>query len=84
MKFVFATTEPEKVLQTIRSRTHHYPFRLMPRRDLTALLDEVVAAEGIAVEPQVMPARRPGRRRLGPRRPVDPGPGAGLRRRRRA
>ncbi len=55
VKFVFATTEPERVLQTIRSRTHHYPFRLMPRRDLTALLDEVIAAEGIAVEPQVVP-----------------------------
>src|ERR1700712_2490343 len=55
VKFVFATTEPERVLQTIRSRTHHYPFRLMPRRDLTALLEEVIAAEGIAVEPQVVP-----------------------------
>ncbi len=55
VKFVFATTEPEKVLQTIRSRTHHYPFRLMPRKDLTALLTEVVGAEGIAVDPQVLP-----------------------------
>ncbi len=55
VKFVFATTEPEKVLQTIRSRTHHYPFRLMPRRDLTALLTEVLAAEGIAAEPPVIP-----------------------------
>ncbi len=55
VKFVFATTEPEKVLQTIRSRTHHYPFRLMPRKDLTALLEEVVASEGIAVDPQVLP-----------------------------
>ena len=55
VKFVFATTEPEKVLQTIRSRTHHYPFRLMPRRDLTALLTEVIAAEGIAVDPAVVP-----------------------------
>ncbi len=53
--FVFATTEPEKVLQTIRSRTHHYPFRLMPRADLTALLSEVVAAEGIAVDHSVLP-----------------------------
>ena len=55
VKFVFATTEPDKVLQTIRSRTHHYPFRLMPRRDLTALVEDIVAAEGIAVEPQVVP-----------------------------
>ncbi|MDP9101452.1 MAG: DNA polymerase III subunit gamma/tau, partial [Actinomycetota bacterium] len=55
LRFVFATTEPEKVLQTIRSRTHHYPFRLMPRRDLTALLTSVVEAEGITVDPQVLP-----------------------------
>ncbi len=55
VKFVFATTEPERVLQTIRSRTHHYPFRLMPRRDLTGLLTDVIAAEGIAVDPQVIP-----------------------------
>src|SRR5215216_3682020 len=33
LRFIFATTEPEKVLGTIRSRTHHYPFRLMPRRE---------------------------------------------------
>ncbi len=55
VRFVFATTEPEKVLGTIRSRTHHYPFRLMPRADLTALLTEVVAQEGIAVDPTVLP-----------------------------
>jgi len=55
VKFIFATTEPERLLQTIRSRTHHYPFRLMPRKDLTALLQEVVASEGIPVEPQVLP-----------------------------
>ena len=56
VKFVFATTEPEKVLQTIRSRTHHYPFRLMPRKDLTALLEGIVASEGVAVDTaQVLP-----------------------------
>lgn len=55
LKFIFATTEPEKVLQTIRSRTHHYPFRLMPRTELTRLLEEVIAAEGIAVDPAVLP-----------------------------
>ncbi len=55
LRFVFATTEPEKVLGTIRSRTHHYPFRLMPRADLTALLEEVVAKEGVPVDPTVMP-----------------------------
>jgi len=53
--FVFATTEPDKVLQTIRSRTHHYPFRLMPRTELQALLAGVVAAEGVTVESGVLP-----------------------------
>jgi DNA polymerase-3 subunit gamma/tau len=55
VKFVFATTEPEKVLQTIRSRTHHYPFRLMPRKELTELLARVAESEGIALEPGVLP-----------------------------
>ncbi len=55
LRFVFATTEPEKVLSTIRSRTHHYPFRLMPRRELTDLLTSVVASEGIHVDPTVLP-----------------------------
>ncbi|HVM27972.1 MAG TPA: DNA polymerase III subunit gamma and tau [Mycobacteriales bacterium] len=50
VKFVFATTEPDKVLGTIRSRTHHYPFRLMPRKDLAALLERVVTSEGIPVD----------------------------------
>src|SRR5499427_8758713 len=51
LRFVFATTEPEKVLGTIKSRTHHYPFRLMPRADLTALLEDIVAQEGVPVDP---------------------------------
>jgi DNA polymerase-3 subunit gamma/tau len=55
LRFVFATTEPEKVLTTIRSRTHHYPFRLMPRRELTELLQDVVEKEGIAVDTTVLP-----------------------------
>jgi DNA polymerase III subunit gamma/tau len=55
LRFVFATTEPEKVLPTIRSRTHHYPFRLMPRRELTDLLQDVVDQEGIAVDRTVLP-----------------------------
>src|SRR4051812_24174833 len=55
LRFVFATTEPEKVLPTIRSRTHHYPFRLMPRRELTDLLQDVVDKEGIAVDRTVLP-----------------------------
>ncbi len=55
VKFIFATTEPDKVLQTIRSRTHHYPFRLIPPRDLTALLGRIVEAEGIPVDDSVLP-----------------------------
>ena len=53
--FVFATTEPDKVLTTIRSRTHHYPFRLIPPAALRAHLERITAAEGIAVEPSVLP-----------------------------
>jgi DNA polymerase-3 subunit gamma/tau len=55
VKFVFATTEPENVLQTIRSRTHHYPFRLMSPKALTDLLTEVAGKEGIAVDSTVIP-----------------------------
>jgi DNA polymerase-3 subunit gamma/tau len=53
--FVFATTEPEKVLPTIRSRTHHYPFRLIPPGVLRPYLEQVCAAEGAVVEPAVFP-----------------------------
>ncbi|WP_344742435.1 DNA polymerase III subunit gamma and tau, partial [Microlunatus spumicola] len=55
VKFIFATTEPEKVIGTIRSRTHHYPFRLVPPRILTDYLGKLCAAEGITVEPAVLP-----------------------------
>jgi DNA polymerase-3 subunit gamma/tau len=55
LKFVFATTEPEKVIATIRSRTHHYPFRLVPPAVLRELLEEVLAAEGVSYEPAVLP-----------------------------
>ena len=55
VKFIFATTEPEKVIGTIRSRTHHYPFRLVPPRILTDYLATLCAAEGIIVEPVVLP-----------------------------
>lgn len=55
VKFIFATTEPEKVLGTIRSRTHHYPFRLVPPKTLTSYLGQLCEAEGIAVEPTVLP-----------------------------
>jgi len=53
--FVFATTEPDKVLPTIRSRTHHYPFRLVPPTTLRGLLEKTCAAEGVTVESTVFP-----------------------------
>jgi DNA polymerase-3 subunit gamma/tau len=53
--FVFATTEPDKVLTTIRSRTHHYPFRLIPPSIMRAHLESICAQEGITVEPAVLP-----------------------------
>jgi DNA polymerase-3 subunit gamma/tau len=53
--FVFATTEPEKVLPTIRSRTHHYPFRLIPPGTMRKLLERVCADEGATVAPAVFP-----------------------------
>jgi DNA polymerase-3 subunit gamma/tau len=55
LKFVFATTEPEKVIATIRSRTHHYPFRLMPPAVLRKLLEDILASEGVRYEPAVLP-----------------------------
>jgi len=54
LKFVFATTEPDKVLQTIRSRTHHYPFRLAGPRVLHAHLAGICAREGIEVDPRAL------------------------------
>jgi DNA polymerase-3 subunit gamma/tau len=54
VKFVFATTEPEKVIGTIRSRTHHYPFRLVPPARLHAYMEEICASEGVAVAPGVL------------------------------
>ena len=72
--FVFATTEPEKVLPTIRSRTHHYPFRLIPPGTLRGLLERICAEEGATVEPAVLPAGRARRRRLGPRLAVGARP----------
>jgi DNA polymerase-3 subunit gamma/tau len=53
--FVFATTEPEKVLGTIKSRTHHYPFRLIPPGVLRPYLEKLCQEEGVAVEPAVFP-----------------------------
>jgi DNA polymerase-3 subunit gamma/tau len=54
VKFVFATTEPDKVIGTIRSRTHHYPFRLVPPRTLSDYLARICAQEGVAAEPGVI------------------------------
>jgi DNA polymerase-3 subunit gamma/tau len=51
--FVFATTEPDKVLPTIRSRTHHYPFRLIPPGTLRKLMERICADEGAVVAPAV-------------------------------
>ncbi|MFJ1595998.1 DNA polymerase III subunit gamma and tau [Streptomyces sp. NPDC088261] len=55
LKFIFATTEPEKVIGTIRSRTHHYPFRLVPPGTLRTYLGEVCAKEQIPVADGVLP-----------------------------
>jgi DNA polymerase-3 subunit gamma/tau len=55
LKFVFATTEPEKVIGTIRSRTHHYPFRLLPPGTLRELLEEILDAEKVPYEPAALP-----------------------------
>ncbi|MET8248312.1 DNA polymerase III subunit gamma and tau [Streptomyces sp. NPDC005202] len=55
LKFIFATTEPEKVIGTIRSRTHHYPFRLVPPGTLRDYLAEVCQKEKIPVEDGVLP-----------------------------
>ncbi len=54
LKFVFATTEPEKVIGTIRSRTHHYPFRLMAPTALRDLVSGICTAEKIAIEPAAL------------------------------
>jgi len=53
--FVFATTEPEKVLPTIRSRTHHYPFRLLAPKTMRGLLERICAQENVGVDDAVYP-----------------------------
>ena len=55
LRFIFATTEPEKVLPTIRSRTHHYPFRLIPPRLLAGYLGELCEKEQVSIEPAAVP-----------------------------
>jgi DNA polymerase-3 subunit gamma/tau len=53
--FVFATTEPDKVLPTIRSRTHHYPFRLLAPRTMRGLIERISSQEGVEIEDTVYP-----------------------------
>src|SRR5690606_1077985 len=55
VKFIFATTEPEKVLGTIRSRTHHYPFRLVPPAAMLEYVERLCGQEGVQVETGVLP-----------------------------
>ena len=53
--FIFATTEPEKVIGTIRSRTHHFPFRLIPPATMLQYVGEICEQEGVTAEPGVLP-----------------------------
>ena len=53
--FIFATTEPDKLISTIRSRTHHYPFRLVPPALLTTHLESICKSEGVPVSKGVLP-----------------------------
>ncbi|MCL2794403.1 MAG: DNA polymerase III subunit gamma and tau [Microbacteriaceae bacterium] len=55
VKFIFATTEPDKVIGTIRSRTHHYPFRLVPPAMMLDYVQKLVTEEGMSVAPGVLP-----------------------------
>ncbi|HEU4675332.1 MAG TPA: DNA polymerase III subunit gamma and tau, partial [Motilibacteraceae bacterium] len=55
LKFIFATTEPDKVIGTIRSRTHHYPFRLVPPGRLQDYLAQLCGREGVDVAKGVLP-----------------------------
>ncbi|WP_454050234.1 DNA polymerase III subunit gamma and tau [Cellulomonas sp. Marseille-Q8402] len=55
VKFIFATTEPDKVIGTIRSRTHHYPFRLVPPDVMVGYLEQLCVAEGVTVGSGVLP-----------------------------
>src|SRR5690349_24190012 len=53
--FIFATTEPEKVLTTIRSRTHHYPFRLLAPKNMRSLVEHICTQEDVTVDDAVYP-----------------------------
>ena len=54
VRFIFATTDPDKVLTTIRSRTHNYAFRLVGNKDLQQLLASICEAEGVSAEPAAL------------------------------
>lgn len=54
LKFIFATTAPDKIIGTIRSRTYHYPFRLIPARTLQENLAGICEREGVAIEPAAL------------------------------
>ena len=66
VKFIFATTEPDKVLGTIKSRTHHYPFRLIPPGVLRPYLEQLCLRRGRQGRAAGLPAGRPRRRRQRP------------------
>ncbi|MBD8486632.1 DNA polymerase III subunit gamma and tau [Frigoribacterium sp. CFBP 8759] len=55
VKFIFATTEPDKVIGTIRSRTHHYPFRLVPPAQMLEYVHELCESESVEAAPGVLP-----------------------------
>ncbi|QLQ09343.1 MAG: DNA polymerase III subunit gamma and tau [Nocardioidaceae bacterium] len=55
IKFIFATTEPDKVIGTIRSRTHHYPFKLIPPRVMSEYVAELCGREAVQIEPAAVP-----------------------------
>jgi len=55
LKFIFATTEPDKVIGTIRSRTHHYPFRLVPPKQLSEYLLKLCRSEGVGIDENALP-----------------------------
>src|SRR3954467_5719023 len=55
LKFIFATTEPDKVIGTIRSRTHHYPFRLVPPKVVGDYMASLGESEGVTIEPAALP-----------------------------
>ena len=84
LRFIFATTEPEKVIPTIRSRTHHYPFRLIPPRHALRLPRPSSAQrEGVAHRAGRAAAGRTRRRRVGPRHALGARPADRRRRARR-